>query len=84
MWRAIGLGFTRGKEGKREGEKERGGCRPFLQVLFGFLPWGRAILCGLVCLPPMAHMAHIFPPGVPVTPRYSDMYTIDSVTHMMS
>ena len=32
--------------------------------------------CGLVCFPPKAHVAHISPGGVPVTPRYSDMYPV--------
>ena len=36
--------------------------------------------CGLVCLPPKAHVAHNFPQGVPVTPRYSDKYPEHSET----
>ena len=37
---------------------------------------GRGTTCGLVCSPLMAHMVHIFLPGVPVTPRYSGICPI--------
>ena len=50
--------YRRGKD--REKEKERGAVPPPL-IQFGLLTWGYP--CGLACLPPMAHKAHIFPGG---------------------
>ena len=47
----------------------KGGAPPPPLVQFG-LPWG-GTPCGLPPLSPMAHKAHYFPRGIPVTPRYS-------------
>ena len=57
-------------KGKREGEGKGG--NPLLLVLIGLLPKGGAPApCGLVCFLLMAHKAHNFSRGVPVTSRYS-------------
>ena len=72
------IGGGKGKE--REREKERGAAPPPLcpiRTLHG----GRAPPpCGLPCLSPMAHVAHYFPRGVPVTHRYSDKFPKHSRT----
>ena len=41
---------------------------PFLPKGWPARKRGAPAPCGLVSLPPMAHKAHIFPRGVPVTP----------------
>ena len=57
----------RGKE--REKEKERGlHPLPHSNSASSLVGGGVPAACGLVSPPPMAHMAHIFPRGVPVTP----------------
>jgi hypothetical protein len=68
--------FTGGGKGKGEERKEGGRIPPFP---FPIRPAsiGGATPCGLLCSP---LMAHIFPPGVPVTPWYSDKYPIQSET----
>ena len=61
-----------GEEGKEEEERRKGGVHPPNLLQFGLLPKGGAPApCGLVCFPLMAHKAHNFSRGVPVTSRYS-------------
>ena len=66
-----------GRGNEREREKERGGAPPPL-VQFG-LPMG-GTPCGLPLSPRWPMLAHYFPRGVPVTPRYSDKYPKHSET----
>ena len=56
------------------GKAGRGGAPPFLPLGPSARERGAPAPYGLVCLPPMAHKAHIFPRGVPVTSRYSEKY----------
>ena len=61
----------RGKEGRRGEEEGKGGRAP--SPSYSDSPWGaRLPLVGCPLFSPMAHEAHDFPRGVPVTPRYSD------------
>ena len=66
--------LSEGERGKkREREKERG-CPPAL-VQFGLPMGGRAPpLVGCPLYPLWPKLAHYFPRGVPVTPRYCDKY----------
>ena len=67
--------------GKGEGgeeEKERGAPPPPL-VQFGLLPWGGHPL-GAGLPPSYGPYGPYLPPGGSVTPRYSDMYPIQSET----
>ena len=77
--------YRRGKRGRRGSRRRKGGWRPLPKSnSASSLVGGAPAPCGLVSLPPMAHMAHIFPRGVPVTPRYSNMYPIHSETLLVS
>ena len=60
-------------EGERERGRRKGGPRPH-PFSNSDSPWGAPPLVGCPLSPLMAHVAHYFPPGVPVTPRYSDKY----------
>ena len=65
-----------GKEGRRGrgGGKEERGPRPLPLVQFG-CPWGtRAPLWAPLSFSPMAHEGPLLPRGVPVTPRFSELY----------
>ena len=61
--------YRRGKRGRRGSRRRKGGWRPLPKSnSASSLVGGAPAPCGLVSLPPTAHMAHIFPRGVPVTP----------------
>ena len=65
----LKLAFVRDVESDRIVLGEGKGAAPLsLSNSGSFLVGGAPPLCGLVCLPPIAHMAHIFPRGVPATP----------------
>ena len=67
--------FRRGKGGRRGRGRRKGGPRP-LPLSNSDSPWGGTPPpCGMPCLSPMAHEAHYFPQGVPVTSWYSDKYS---------
>ena len=64
--------YQRGKRGRRGSRRRKGGWHPLPKSnSASSLVRGAPAPCGLVSLPPMAHQAHIFPRGVPVTSRYS-------------
>ena len=61
--------YRRGKRARRGSRRRKGGWRPLPKSnSTSSLVGGAPAPCGLVSPPPMAHMAHIFPRGVPVTP----------------
>ena len=61
--------YRRGKRGRRGSRRRKGGWRPLPKSnLASSLVGGVPAPCGLVSLPPMSHMAHIFHQGVSVTP----------------
>ena len=75
--------YRKGKRGRRgRGTRRRkGGWCPLPKSnSASSLMGGAPAPCGLVSLPPMAHKAHIFPRGVPVTPPVLRMYPIHSRT----
>ena len=80
----VGIDFPHflvqeGEEGKEERREGTRGGTPSpcpIQTPHG----GAPPTCGLPCLSSMAHMAHYFPRGIPVTPRYSDKFPKGSGT----
>ena len=77
--------YRRGKRGRRGSRRRKGGWRPLPKSnSASSLVGGAPAPCGLVSLPPMAHKAHIFPRGVPVTSRYSGKMPESLGTILMS